>query len=252
MQGKLTKHWRSDNPDTESAATLLERIKAEKAQLIADKKIKKEKPLPAISDDEIPYDLPEGWEWCRLRDLVTLLGDGIHGTPVYTPNGPVHFVNGNNLSDGLIEIKPTTKTVSEDEAAKHHRNLGDRTVLVSINGTIGNTAFYNGEKVMLGKSACYLNLFEQVDKEYIRRLITSRYFLDYAFDSATGTTIKNVSLRTMREFIIPFPSLAEQKAIATKVNALMALCDSLEKEIEQNTHHIEQLMRSCLREVFEG
>lgn len=251
VQGKLTTKWRSQNPNTEPASELLKRIQTEKQELLAQKKIKKEKPLPQIEDHEKPYDLPEGWAWCRLRDLVTLLGDGIHGTPNYTLNGPVHFVNGNNLDDGVIKIKSNTKTVSEEEAQKHFRLLNDRTVFVSINGTIGNTAFYSGEKIMLGKSACYFNLFEDIDKEYIRQLLKSCYFLNYAFDSATGTTIKNVSLRTMREFIVPLPPLEEQKAIVKQVNSLMALCDSLEEHIENSQAQIEQLMQSCLREVFE-
>ena len=252
VQGKLTEKWRKANPDVEHAEKLLERIKSEKQQLIKEKKIKKEKPLPPITKDDIPYKLPDGWVWCRLRDLVSVLGDGIHGTPEYTLNGPVHFVNGNNLSDGIIEIKSNTKTVSEEECLKHKRELNNRTVLVSINGTIGNTAFYNGEKVMLGKSACYFNLLSDINKEYIRQLIKTKYFLDYAFDSATGTTIKNVSLRTMREFIVPLPAIIEQKAIVEKVNTLMALCDRLENGVKQSKEQIEKLMKSVLREVFEG
>lgn len=251
VQGKLTEGWRVNNPNTEPASELLKRIEAEKQQLIAEKKIRKEKPLPPINEDEIPYELPEGWVWCSLRDLVSLLGDGIHGTPIYTPNGPVHFVNGNNLNDGVIEIKPNTKTVSEEEAIKHHRELNERTVLVSINGTIGKTSFYNGEKVMLGKSACYFNLMNELNKEYIRQLLKTNYFIDYAMNSATGTTIKNVSLRTMREFLVPLPSLEEQQAIVEKVNSLMSLCDELEQQIDNSQTQIEQLMQSCLKEVFE-
>ena len=258
VQGKLTAKWRTSHPlggdaegrgGIEPASKLLERIKTEKAKLVKAGKLKKEKPLPAITEDEIPYTLPEGWVWCRLQELVTLLGDGIHGTPIYTPNGPVHFVNGNNLSDGRIEIKPNTKTVSKEEAKKHYRDLNDRTVLVSINGTIGNTAFYNGEDIMLGKSACYFNLGDGIDKEYIRRVITSNYFLDYAFSSATGTTIKNVSLRSMREFLVPLPPIEEQKAIVQQVNALMALCDKLETEIETRTTTLEDWMKSWVGEV---
>ena len=137
IQGKLTQKWREQNPDVEPASILLEKIQAEKEQLINDKKIKKEKPLPEIEEDEIPFVLPESWSWCRLQNLVSILGDGIHGTPKYTDNGPVYFVNGNNLSDGLIVIKSNTKAVSIDEGLKHKRELNDRTVLVSINGTIG-------------------------------------------------------------------------------------------------------------------
>lgn len=116
-------------------------------------------------DEEIPFEIPQGWAWCRLSSIVSLLGDGIHGTPEYSEIGSVFFINGNNLSDGRILIKPDTKKVTEEEAAKHLRFLNASTVLVSINGTIGNIAFYSGEKVILGKSACYFNLMSGIQKE---------------------------------------------------------------------------------------
>ncbi|MDP2692046.1 MAG: restriction endonuclease subunit S, partial [bacterium] len=229
---------------------LLEQIKAEKARLVKDKKIKKENPLPPITPEEIPYELPEGWVWCRMQNLVSLLGDGIHGTPEYSINSEYYFVNGNNLTDGVIEIKSNTKTVTEKEYIKHRRNLNENTILISINGTIGNTAFYNDEKVMLGKSACYFNLINGIDKYFIRQLLKSNYFLNYAFSSATGTTIKNVSLKTVRSFIVPLPSVHEQKAIVETVNRLMALCDQLEEEVLQSEKQVELMMKGVLREVL--
>lgn len=252
VQGKLTTKWRLDNTDVEPASVLLERIKAEKAQLIKEKRIKKEKPLPKITKDGIPFVLPESWTWCRLRDLVSLLGDGIHGTPQYTINGEYHFVNGNNLSDGVIKIKSNTKTVSKEEFQKYKRNLNERTILVSINGTIGNTAFYNNEKVMLGKSACYFNLLTNIDKEYIRQLIKSNYFRDYAFSSATGTTIKNVSLKTMRHFVVPVPPLEEQKAIVTVVNQLFAEVEQLEILTKERILLKEDFATSALQQLSTG
>ncbi|MFT4848614.1 MAG: restriction endonuclease S subunit/very-short-patch-repair endonuclease [Sediminicola sp.] len=249
IQGKLTAQWRRDNPDAEPASVLLKRIATEKAMLVKEKKIKKEKPLPNVEKEEAPNALPVSWSWCRLQDLEYILGDGIHGTPDYTINGEYHFINGNNLSDGVIEIKSNTKTVSKEEYLKHKRNLNDRTVLVSINGTIGNTAFYGGEKVMLGKSACYFNLFEDVDKEYIRQLIKTEYFRKYAFSSASGTTIKNVSLRTMRSFIVPLPPLEEQKAIVATVNQLFAEVEQLEDLTKQRIQTKEDFVTSALREL---
>ena len=224
VQGKLVEQ----NPQDEPASELLKRIKAEKEQLIKEGKIKKEKPLPSITQDEIPYDLPQGWQWVRLYDLCSILGDGIHGTPVYTPNTEYYFVNGNNLNNGVIEIKPSTKTVSKEEYEKYKKNLNEQTVLVSINGTLGNIAFYRGEKIMLGKSACYFNLLNGINKLYIKLLLNSDYFLKYAELVATGTTIKNVSLKSMKEFLIPIPPLAEQKRIVAKVEELLNLVNKLE------------------------
>ena len=87
----------------------------------------------------------EEWKEYQLKDATTVLGDGLHGTPKYDENGTVFFINGNNLVDGKIEIKESTKRVSEDEANKYKKNLNSRTILVSINGTIGNVAKYQGE-----------------------------------------------------------------------------------------------------------
>ncbi len=141
-------------------------------------------------DDELPFDIPSTWMWSRLSSIVTVLGDGIHGTPVYSANGTTAFINGNNLQDGKIVIKPDTKRVTDEEASKHKRCLTKDTVLLSINGTIGNVAFYDGEHVILGKSACYFNLLSGVSKEYVRLVLETDYFEKYAVSVATGTTIK--------------------------------------------------------------
>ncbi|PKK88950.1 MAG: restriction endonuclease subunit S [Candidatus Wallbacteria bacterium HGW-Wallbacteria-1] len=226
MQGKLVKQDPNDQP----ASELLKEIQAEKERLIKEGKIKKQKELPPIKPEEVPYKVPEGWVWTRNEEVVTLLGDGLHGTPNYDDNGDCYFINGNNLNDGKIEIKENTKRISEQEYFKHKKQLTNRTVFVSINGTIGNVAFYNNEKVILGKSACYFNLCSNISKEYIKKVLNSKYFIEYAFAEATGSTIKNVSLKTMREFLIPLPPLAEQKRIVAKIDELMALCDKLEAQ----------------------
>ena len=226
MKGKLVKQ----NSNEKSASELLKEITVEKNRLIKAGMISNKEPLLSIKKEEIPFIVPKGWEWIRLGDIVSLLGDGIHGTPNYDDNGEYYFINGNNLSDGIIEIKENTKKISQIEYLKYKKELNTRTVFVSINGTIGNVAFYNNEKVILGKSACYFNLFDQIDKWYVKKLLNSKYFLDYAFSSATGSTIKNVSLKSMREFPLPLPPLEEQKRIVEKIDQLMALCDKLEAE----------------------
>ena len=226
VQGKLV----PQDPNDEPAAVLLEHIRTEKQKLIAEGKIKKNKHESVIFrrdnshyekrdseevciDDELPFEIPENWCWSRLSSIVSVLGDGIHGTPSYTLNGEVAFINGNNLSDGKIIIKAETKTVSVDEAQKHLRYLCDKTVLVSINGTIGNIAFYNNEMVILGKSVCYFNLLSGIKKEFIKVLLETDYFLKYALKVATGTTIKNVPLAGMRNLLVPIPPQEEQNRI---------------------------------------
>ena len=223
IQGKLVEQ----RPEEGTAEKLFARIQEEKQRLIAEKKIKKEKPLPEITEDEKPFDIPESWKWVRLRDIISVLGDGIHGTPQYDDTGKYFFINGNNLVKGEIVIKSDTKKVSYEEFKKYEKPLDESTILVSINGTIGNYAFYNGEPVILGKSACYFSLISGIDKEYICRLLNTQHFLDYAVKEATQTTIKNVSLKSMRMLPVPLPPLSEQKRIVEKLEEILPLCERL-------------------------
>ena len=184
-------------------------------------------------DEEIPFEIPATWEWCRLLSIVSLLGDGIHGTPEYSEGGSVYFINGNNLFDGQILIKPDTKTVSKEEAVKHSRLLNESTVLVSINGTIGNIAFYSGENVILGKSACYFNLLNGIERKYIKIVLQTDYFLEYTKRVATGSTIKNVPLSGMRNVLIPIPPKDEQQVIIDKLSSLKLLIEKFNIEQSQ-------------------
>ncbi|WP_054758264.1 restriction endonuclease subunit S [Methylomonas koyamae] len=191
VRGKLV----PQDPNDEPAAKLSKRIEKEINDHQVNRSYRKAKPLPPVKSDEKPFILPFNWEWARLRSLAFVLGDGIHGTPIYTDGTNYFFINGNNLADGKIVIKSNTKTVSFEEMQKHKKPMSTNTVLVSINGTLGNVAFYNNEEVVLGKSACYFNLSSSINKYYIKLLIESPYFLEYALLGATGTTIKNLSLK---------------------------------------------------------
>ena len=223
VQGELVPQIASEG----NAKDLLEEIRKEKEKFVKEGKIKKEKPLPEITEEEIPFDIPENWCWCRLGEIVSILGDGIHGTPNYDISGNYYFVNGNNLNDGKIEIKSDTKKVNQSEYEKYKKELNKNTVFVSINGTLGNVAFYENENIILGKSACYFNLIKNEMKKFIYWLIKTKYFLDYANQEATGTTIKNVSLAAMRKFPLPLPPLAEQKRIVAAIEKILPLCEKL-------------------------
>ena len=272
IQGKLV----PQDPNDEPASVLLERIRAEKARLVKEKKIKKDKNESIIYrgeansynekflatrevkciDEEIPFEIPATWEWCRLLSIVSLLGDGIHGTPEYSEGGSVYFINGNNLFDGQILIKPDTKTVSKEEAVKHSRLLNESTVLVSINGTIGNIAFYSGENVILGKSACYFNLLNGIERKYIKIVLQTDYFLEYTKRVATGSTIKNVPLSGMRNVLIPIPPKDEQQVIIDKLSSLKLLIEKFNIEQSQlnklNADLRSVLKKSILQEAIQG
>ena len=181
----------------------------------------------------------EEWKEYQLKDVTTILGDGLHGTPKYDENGTVFFINGNNLVDGKIEIKDSTKRVSEYEANKYRKNLTPRTILVSINGTIGNVAKYKGEACILGKSACYFNVADNFDLNFIYYVIASQQFKDTITHLATGTTIKNVSLETMRNYSFMAPSINEQKRISSilssfddKIELNRRINDNLEQQVQ--------------------
>ena len=223
IQGKLVEQ----RPEEGTGEELYRQIQAEKQVLIKAGKIKKEKPLPEIAEDEVPFEIPEGWKWVRLQNVISILGDGIHGTPTFDDNGIYYFINGNNLVKGSIVIKADTKKVSESEFIKHMKPLDSNTILISINGTIGNYAFYNDEPVILGKSACYFSILGGIDKKYMHLLINTKFFSDYAVKEATQTTIKNVSLKAMRMLPVPLPPLAEQKRIVARLEEILPLCERL-------------------------
>ena len=188
----------------------------------------------------------EEWKEYQLKDVTTILGDGLHGTPEYDDNGTVFFINGNNLVNGKIEIKDSTKRVSKDEANKYKKNLTERTILVSINGTIGNVAKYKGEACILGKSACYFNVADNFDLNFIYYVVASQQFKDSMTRLATGTTIKNVSLETMRNYSFPAPSINEQKRIS-------AVLSSLDSKIELNRRindNLEQQAQALFKSWF--
>lgn len=246
IQGKLTESWRKemlkqvqhDGCTEETGKQLLDRIIEERnAKLLAEweeakkKNPKAKKPTlivaSEIDEEDIPFVVPDSWCWCRLGDVVTILGDGLHGTPKFDISGEYYFVNGNNLNNGIIEIKSDTKKVNEKEYEKYKKDLNKYTIFVSINGTIGNIAFYNNEKIVLGKSACYFNVAIEDLKKFFFYLFNTDFFLTYALDNATGTTIKNVGLGTMRNFIFPLPPLAEQKKIVEIIEQMLPLCEKL-------------------------
>ena len=234
IHGKLV----PQDPNDEPASVLLERIRAEKERLIKKGKIKKGKKSAKTSDKpHYPYELPKGWVWCKLEDVTSVIGDGLHGTPQYNPNGAYYFVNGNNLSNRQIIIKNNTKRVSEEEYMKYKKPLNEHTILVSINGTIGNIGTYSNEQIILGKSACYFNITPFLVKEYMCYVIESNYFQKYALLSATGSTIKNVPLKAIYEFYVPIPPVSEQKRIVSETDYLLAFINKVEegKENLQNT-----------------
>lgn len=190
--------------------------------------------------------MKRNWKMVKLDDVVSKLGDGLHGTPKYDPNGNYYFINGSNLTNGHISVNENTKKVSEEEYYKYKKELNERTIFVSINGTLGNIATFNNEKVILGKSACYFNVKEGVNKDFIKYVVTDQSFQYYISEYATGSTIKNVPLKAIREYKFNLPDFPTQTAIAE-------ILSSLDDKIELNNkinQELEALAQALFKQWF--
>lgn len=171
----------------------------------------------------------------KLSSFISEYGDGIHGTPIYSNKGEYYFINGNNLEDGFIVINDDTLKVDSEQYEKIRRPLNDRTVLLSINGTLGKTAFYRGEKIALGKSACYINIKSDHNKEFFRYILTTKEFQKYMLLVAHGSTIKNFAPSQVGEYEVELPDVNEHESIANLLSSLdakisnnKAICSDLE------------------------
>jgi type I restriction enzyme S subunit len=159
------------------------------------------------------------WETDKLSNLCSKIGDGLHGTPEYVEDSGIYFINGNNLKNGWIEITKNTKSVSNKELQNNFIPLNTNSLLLSINGTLGSMAFYRNEKVMLGKSSAYLNFKSEINKFYYY-YFQLPFVQEYFFNVATGSTIKNLSLKSIQDFEVPVPEFNEWNGIASVLSAL--------------------------------
>jgi type I restriction enzyme S subunit len=253
VQGKLTADWRANNPDTEDASVLLKRIQKEKVQLIKDKKIKKEKALPKITKDEIPYELPAGWVWCRLGDVSKQITDGEHQTPPRILEGR-KLLSAKNVRDGFINYD-NCDYISEEHYQKSIRRcnpeIGDL-LIVSVGGTIGRVSMVTEDIPFALVRSVAMVKNQGLEPDYLRWVMNSPLLKEIIESKKRGGAQPCLYLGEIKDFTFPIAPLEEQKAIVQKVNALMGLCDALEQEVKQNQEQIAQLMQSCLREVFES
>ena len=256
IEGKLSADWRQQNPNTEPASELLKRIQAEKAQLVKTKKIKAQKPLPPISPEEKPFDLPDGWEWCRLEDA----GLFERGKSKHRPrNDEALFVGGKYPFIQTGDVAQSKKygfrirTYSKlynDKGLSQSRLWEKETLCITIAANIAETGF-------LDITACFpdsvvgFKSFEDSSTSYY-----VKYFIDATRHEiekfAPATAQKNINLGIINMLLFPLPPIAEQKAIVAKVEKLLALCDQLESKINQSQHHANSLMQAVLQEAFAG
>ncbi|MDM0848103.1 restriction endonuclease subunit S [Clostridium perfringens] len=193
-------------------------------------------------------EIPKEWEIKLLEDLSIKIGDGLHGTPVYNKKGKYYFINGNNLNEGKIVLTNETKMIDKLEYEKYKKELNENTILLSLNGTIGNLSFYNYENIVLGKSVGYINLNDDIDKIYIFYALSSEDIKKYFYKELTGTTIKNLSLNTLRRTKIKVPTILEQEKIAL---ILSSIDEKIEK-IKEKKENLNKIKKGLMQQLLNG
>ena len=222
IQGKLV----SQLPEEGTGEELFRQIQAEKQRLIKAGTIKKEKPLPEIAEDEIPFDIPESWKWVRFSDVLDVR-DGTHDTPKYVTSG-IPLVTSKNLVDGGIDFE-TTKLISiEDAQAINMRSaVDDGDILFAMIGTIGNPVLVKKDREFCIKN---MALFKAINQD----LISMEYLLLFLQNEqhvmkkkASGGVQSFVSLKFLRNYLLPLPPAAEQERIVAKLEEILPLCERL-------------------------
>ncbi len=256
IQGKLTQEWRAQNPNTEPASELLKRIKAEKDQLIKDKKIRKEKALPPITKEEIPFDIPKSWSWCRLGEITHTITKG--SSPKwqgvqYVEEG-VLFITSENVGTNEILLKKKKFVQEKFNEIEPRSILKKGDILTNIVGaSIGRTAIWDKDEIAnINQAVCLVRFPEEYfNKELLVNTLNSDFGIKLMMDGQFDTGRGNLSLGAVSKFKIPFPPKEEQKAIVEKVETLMLKCNVLEQEITQSEQHANMLMQAVLKEAFD-
>ena len=250
VRGRLTKQDPADEP----ANKLLERIKAEKQQLIADGKLKKEKPLPPITAEEIPFELPEGWVWCRLGDLAEV---GTGATPLTSRkdyySGNIAWVT--SSATGLPFVSEAEKYISEKAIAETNCKIYPiGTLIVAMYGQ-GKTRGQISELLIESATNQACAAIELVSKSISHKKYVKYYFqkiYDEIRKLSAGGAQPNLNLQKVRETLIPISPPTEEERIVAKVQRLMQNIDLLEEQVQQSQTQAQLLFQAVLREAFES
>ena len=222
IQGKLVEQ----RPEEGTGEELYRQIQTEKQRLIKEGKIKKEKPLAEIAEEEIPFDIPESWKWVRLSDVIDVR-DGTHDSPKYVPVG-IPLVTSKNLVNGVIDYS-NVKCITQEDADKINARsmVDDDDILFAMIGSIGNPVLVKKDREFCIKNMALFKQFSNTD-------ISMRYvywFLFYAQyklkKEASGGVQSFISLSRFREYLMPLPPVAEQNRIVAKLEETLPLCERL-------------------------
>jgi len=222
IQGKLVEQ----RPEEGTAEELFARIQEEKQRLIAEKKIKKEKPLPEITEDEKPFDIPESWKWCRLSDIINVR-DGTHDSPKYVPEG-IPLVTSKNLSNGMIDYGNVKYITQEDADKINARSMvDDDDILFAMIGSIGNPVLVKKDREFCIKNMALFKKFADTDIS-MQYMYWFFFYAQYKLKKeASGGVQAFISLSRFREYLVPLPPYEEQIRIANKIEQILPLCERL-------------------------
>lgn len=248
IQGKLVPQDENDEP----ASVLLEKIKAEKEQLIKDKVIKKEKPLPEISDEEKSFDLPKGWEFSKIGNLAIKVTDGTHHSPKSFEKGEYMYVTAKDIKDSGVDTSCVTyvsKEIHEPIYARCNVNKGD--VLITKDGKIGTvTVNQINEQFSLLSSVGLIKT--NIYNWYLVYAIRSPFVQSQIVNTTKGSAIRRITITTINNLIIPIPPLEEQKRIVAKLDELFELIDELDNNKQELLENISNTRNKVLQLAIQG
>lgn len=258
IQGKLVEQ----RPEEGTAQELYAQIQAEKQRLIKEGKIKKEKPLPEITEEEKPFEIPEGWMWVRLGQLYPILnGDRGKNYPAKSKlsSEGIPFISALNLN-GKTVVKDDRLLCLSDE--QYHKlgngKLQKGDMVVCIRGSLGKHGVFPFEKGAIASSLVVLrNYFERfLCQEFLDLYLDSPLFFSEIKKYDNGTAQPNLAARSLERFLFPLPPLAEQKRIVAKIEELLPLVDRYEQawtKLEDfNRRFPEDMKKSILQQAIQG
>jgi len=259
MQGKLVEQDPNDPP----AAELLQEIEKEKQRLLKQGKIKPPKPPPPIKPEEIPYQLPKGWQWTRLGDCMLKITDGTHHSPPNTNKGDFLYISAKNIKDdGILLDNATyvTKEIHKEIFSRCDPEFGN--ILYIKDGATTGIAAINTLTLQFSmlSSVALLKQPTKINNRYLYFALKSPYFYQEIRSGMTGVAITRVTLIKLNDSIIPLAPFAEQLRIVAKIDQLMARCDELErlrteherKRISVHTAAIHRLLSAAENESFQA
>lgn len=254
MQGKLVKSTNTK----ETGLQLLAKIKAEKAQLITEKKLKKEKELAPISEDEIPFEIPENWAWCRLGDLIFSMTNGIYKEEKYYNDDGIGCFRMYNIKDGVLNYEKLKRMILTDVELKTFSLESNDMLLNRVNSVelLGKAALVKDitENYVFESKNIRVRFFKKESiAPFINYLFQTNVIKDQilkAFTKVTGQA--SISQEKLSPLVIILPPLHEQEQIVAKLEELMAFCDVLEQSIKESQGYNEKLLQQVLREALQG